>query len=133
MGPGSDRRASFRDRNLERHQEAGTKLRLGLGENGATTLFHVFDLLPWKFPLTSMDVSMEVNFFSFPWKLPWTSVDVDLHPWKFRWKLTEVDYFHGSWWKHAWKHVEVSSVGGSEIFYCFRQLQLPRIYSMEAS
>ena len=34
VGPGSDRCATFRDRNLERHhQEAGTKIRLRLGEN----------------------------------------------------------------------------------------------------
>ena len=33
VGPGSDRRATFRDRNLERHQGEETKVRLGLGEN----------------------------------------------------------------------------------------------------
>ena len=33
VGPGSDRRATFRDRNLERHQGGGTKIRLRLGEN----------------------------------------------------------------------------------------------------
>ena len=33
VGPGSDRRAAFRDRNLERHQGAGTKIRLERGEN----------------------------------------------------------------------------------------------------
>ena len=30
---GSDRRATFRDRNLERHQREGTKIRFGLGEH----------------------------------------------------------------------------------------------------
>ena len=33
MGLGSDKRVTFRDRNLERHQGARTKIRLGLGEN----------------------------------------------------------------------------------------------------
>ena len=33
MGPGSDGRANFRDRNLERHQGTRTKIRLGLGRN----------------------------------------------------------------------------------------------------
>ena len=33
MRPGSDRRATFRDRNLERHQRAGAKIRLRLGQN----------------------------------------------------------------------------------------------------
>ena len=32
VGPGSDWRATFRDRNLERHQRAGTKIRLGRGK-----------------------------------------------------------------------------------------------------
>ena len=31
VGPGYDRRATFRDHNLERHQGVGIKLRLGLG------------------------------------------------------------------------------------------------------
>ena len=33
MEPGSDRRDTFRDRNLERHQGARTRIRLGFGEN----------------------------------------------------------------------------------------------------
>ena len=33
VGTGSDRRAIMWDRSLERHQGAGTKIRLGLGEN----------------------------------------------------------------------------------------------------
>ena len=33
VGPGSDSCATFRERNLERHQGVGTKIRLGLGEN----------------------------------------------------------------------------------------------------
>ena len=33
VGPGSDRRASFRDPNLERHHGTGTRARLELAEN----------------------------------------------------------------------------------------------------
>ena len=33
MGPGSDGRATFRNRNLERYQGTRTKIRLGLGKN----------------------------------------------------------------------------------------------------
>ena len=33
LGPGSDRCATLRGRNLEKHQGEGTKIRLGLGEN----------------------------------------------------------------------------------------------------
>ena len=33
MRPRSDRRAAFRDRDLDIHQRAGTKIRVGLGEN----------------------------------------------------------------------------------------------------
>ena len=35
MGPGRDWRATFRDRNLERHQGTRTKTRLGFGNNAS--------------------------------------------------------------------------------------------------
>ena len=33
VGTGSARRVTLRNRNLERHQGVGTKIRLGIGEN----------------------------------------------------------------------------------------------------
>ena len=74
-----------------------------------------------------MEASMEINLL--PWKLLRKSVEVDLLPRKFLGTLVEVDLL-------PWKldaSVEVSTAGGSGSFRCFHQLQLPRIYSVEAS
>ena len=46
MGPGSDGRATFRERNLERNQGTRTKIRLGLGKNAseiAKNITQLFD------------------------------------------------------------------------------------------
>ena len=46
VGLGGDRRATFLDQNFERHQGAGTKIRLGPGENvskNANNSAHLFD------------------------------------------------------------------------------------------
>ena len=48
-----------------------------------------FDLLPWTFPPTSV----EVNFL--PWKISFKSMEADFLPWRCSWKLEEVS-FHGS-------------------------------------
>ena len=63
---------------------------------GPTKLFHFFDLLPYNFPLTSMEVSVEAVLLS--QKLPWKTVEIALFPWKIPRTLVEVDLFP---WKLA--------------------------------
>ena len=45
VGPGSDARATFRDRNLEQHQGAGTKIRHGRDENVSKVAENMTQLL----------------------------------------------------------------------------------------
>ena len=71
---------------------------------GPTTLFHSFDLLPRRFPLTSMEVSMEVGGSRF------TSMEISMEVGgsMFPWKLVEVSMeIRG----------QVSTVGGSGSFH----------------
>ena len=57
-----------------------------------------FDLLPLKFPRTSMDF-MEVELP--PWKIPWKFMEVDLLPWK--WAETSMKVHGRSHRRWKWK------------------------------
>ena len=139
---------------MEISMEVGGSLEASMEINGS-----FYGRWKWKLPLpinllprvsqafsyfqkTSMGVSF--NFFLANLLLPTPCKK------KFPWKSVEVNslasmeisievggsrliYFHGSSWKLPWKYMEVSTVGGIGSFDCFHQLQLPRIYSVEAS
>ena len=48
VGPGSDRHATFRDRNLERREEAKNQICLGLGENVSKIAENITQLFDYE-------------------------------------------------------------------------------------
>ena len=63
-------------------------------------------------------------------------MQVDILPWSLPWKLMEVNLLPLKWVEVnllPWTSTEASTIGESGSLHCCHQLQLPRIYSVEAS
>ena len=66
------------------------------GGRGPATIFHFFDLLPWNFSLTSMEVSTKVVFYHHGSTFTCRETSIEIGECRFTSMEFSMTYFHGS-------------------------------------